>query len=182
MITSEENLWLIRIDDTPVGLVDLTFSVKGLCGLQMVDAEEDFPFLVPGLILGAADQKPPDRIIGEVNDTIDAIQGYFAGLATEFAEIPLDLRGTPFQLQVWGELQKIPLGRTRSYQELAWRLGKPQAARAVGRACGANPIPLIVPCHRVIAANGALGGFSSGLERKRWLLLHEKEVAGVSDQ
>jgi O-6-methylguanine DNA methyltransferase len=179
---NNENLWLIRIDDTPLGFVDLTFSAKGLCGLQMVDAEEDFPFLVPGLIHGATDQKPPDRIIGEVNDTIDDIQGYFAGQATDFAEVPLDLRGTPFQLQVWGELQKIPLGRTMSYQEVARRLGKPQAARAVGRACGANPIPLIVPCHRVIAANGALGGFSSGLPRKRWLLLHEKEVAGVSDQ
>jgi O-6-methylguanine DNA methyltransferase len=179
---TKENLWLIRIDDTPLGFVDLTFSAKGLCGLEMVDAEEDFPFLIPGLIHGSADQEPPDRLIGGVNDAIGEIQGYFDGLATDFAEVPLDLRGTPFHLQVWGELRKIAWGQTISYGELARRLGKPGAARAVGRACGANPIPLIVPCHRVIAANGALGGFSSGLERKRWLLLHEKEVAGVSDQ
>ncbi len=179
---TKENLWLIRIDDTPLGFVDLTFSAKGLCGLEMVDAEEDFPFLIPGLIHGTADQKPPDRLIGEVNDTIDDIQGYFAGQATDFAEVPLDLRGTPFQLQVWRELQKIPFGHTISYQELARCLGKPQAARAVGRACGKNPIPLIVPCHRVIAANGGLGGFSSGLARKKWLLEHERLQGGAGTE
>ncbi len=178
-MSTKENLWLVRLDDTPLGLVDLTFSAEGLCGLEMVDAEEVLPFIIPGLIHGTAGQAPPDRLIGEVNDAIGEIQGYFRGLATDFAEVPLDLRGTPFQLQVWGELQKIPFGHTISYQEVARRLGKPGAARAVGRACGANPIPLIVPCHRVIASSGALGGFSSGLPRKRWLLEHERLHVGA---
>jgi methylated-DNA-[protein]-cysteine S-methyltransferase len=176
---TKENLWLIRLDDTILGFVDLTFSTRGLCGLEIIDAEADFPFLIPGLIHGSRDPQPPDRIIREINDTIDEIQGYFDGRATDFAEVPLDLRGTPFQLQVWQELQKIPWGRTISYQGLARRLEKPGAARAVGRACGANPIPLIVPCHRVIAANGALGGYSSGLPRKRWLLAHEQLNMGA---
>jgi O-6-methylguanine DNA methyltransferase len=171
---TNENLWLVRLDDTPLGFVDLSFSAKGLCGLGIVEAEEDFPFLIPGLIHGSSGQKPPDRLIWEVNDTIGEIKRYLGGVATDFAEVPLDLRGTPFQLQVWQELRSIPWGKTVSYGELARRLGKPRAARAVGQACGANPIPLIVPCHRVIAAGGGLGGYSSGLERKKWLLQHER--------
>lgn len=178
----KENLWLVRLDDTPLGYVDLTFSAQGLCGLELGDAEDVLPFIIPGLIHSTGGQEPPGGLIWEINDTIGEIKRYFAGRATNFAEVTLDLRGTPFQLQVWRELQKIPWGETISYRELARRLGKPRAARPVGQACGANPIPLIVPCHRVIAAGGGLGGYSSGLERKRWLLLHEKEVAGFSDQ
>jgi methylated-DNA-[protein]-cysteine S-methyltransferase len=97
---------------------------------------------------------------------------YFAGSA-DFHTLTLDLHGTPFQLRVWQELRRIPWGATISYRELARRVGRPQAFRAVGQANGANPIPIIIPCHRVIAANGSLGGYSSGLERKRWLLKHE---------
>ena len=96
-----------------------------------------------------------------------------AAAPASFKNLPLDLEGSPFHLRVWQELMKIPPGETISYQEMARRLGNPQASRAVGQACGANPIPLIVPCHRVIAKSGALGGFSSGLERKRGLLAHE---------
>jgi len=87
---------------------------------------------------------------------------------------PFDLsHGTMFQQQVWNTLRKIARGRTKSYGEIARAVGKPKAVRAVGGACGANPIPVLVPCHRVVAANGKLGGFSGGLNRKRSLLMRE---------
>jgi len=178
MKTSEENLWLVRLDETPLGFLDLSFSAKGLCSLEIIDAEEVFPFVIPGLIHSTGDPKSPDRLIGVVNDALGEIKRYFGGIATDFAEVPLDLRGTLFQRQVWQELRKIPWGETISYGDLAGRLGKPKAARAVRQACGANPIPLILPCHRVIAQNGTLGGYSSGLARKRWLLDHEKGHGG----
>ncbi len=93
---------------------------------------------------------------------------------------PLDTsRGTPFQREVWKALLKIPCGETRTYGELAAAIGAPHAARAVGAACGANPIPVLVPCHRVLAANGKLGGFSAGLKWKRLLL--ERENASVAN-
>ena len=86
---------------------------------------------------------------------------------------PLDLAGTAFQKSVWQALQKISLGRTKSYGEIAAAIGRPRAVRAVGGACGANPIPVLVPCHRVLAANRKLGGFSGGLDWKRKLLKQE---------
>ncbi|HUF31029.1 MAG TPA: methylated-DNA--[protein]-cysteine S-methyltransferase [Gemmatimonadaceae bacterium] len=97
---------------------------------------------------------------------------YFTGTVTQF-DLPLQARGTPFQTQVWDALRAIPHGQTISYGELARRLGAPKAMRAVGAANGRNPIPIIVPCHRVIGARGDLTGFGGGLERKRWLLAHE---------
>jgi len=86
---------------------------------------------------------------------------------------PLDLAGTEFQKSVWGALRKISSGKTKSYGEIARAIGKPKAVRAVGGACGANPVPVLVPCHRVLAANKKLGGFSGGLDWKRSLLKHE---------
>jgi methylated-DNA-[protein]-cysteine S-methyltransferase len=97
---------------------------------------------------------------------------YFARSRTTF-DIPLDPPGTPFQQRVWEALRAIPYGTTLSYSDLASRLGDLRATRAVGAANGKNPIPIIVPCHRVIGANGALTGFGGGLDRKRWLLEHE---------
>ena len=98
---------------------------------------------------------------------------YFSGKPVTF-HVPLDLTGgTPFQQKVWRVLCSIPYGQTRSYGWVARKLGKPGAARAVGTACGANPIPIIVPCHRVIASDGSLGGYSGGLAWKRRLLRNE---------
>ncbi|NLW00207.1 MAG: methylated-DNA--[protein]-cysteine S-methyltransferase [Clostridiales bacterium] len=94
---------------------------------------------------------------------------YFSGQRREFT-IPIDIRGTLFQLQVWNALREIPYGQVASYKDIAIRIGRPNASRAVGQACGANPIPIIVPCHRVLTANHRLGGFSSGLEKKTALL------------
>ena len=89
-------------------------------------------------------------------------------------KLPLDLRGTPFQLAVWSELLKIPKGETISYAQLAAKLGKPKATRAVGTACGTNPIPFLVPCHRVVRSDGSLGGFAFGLTMKQQLLEKER--------
>lgn len=100
---------------------------------------------------------------------------YFAGERQEF-DVPMKLAGTPFQQQVWKALTQIPFGSTISYAELSNRIGKPTATRAVGHANGRNPISIIVPCHRVIGANGKLTGYGGGIENKEWLLDWEKSV------
>ncbi len=97
------------------------------------------------------------------------LQEYFAGQRRTF-DVPLHPAGTPFQQRVWQELVRIPFGTTISYAELARRIGRPTASRAVGHANGQNPISIIVPCHRVIGANGRLTGYAGGLDKKRWLL------------
>jgi methylated-DNA-[protein]-cysteine S-methyltransferase len=97
---------------------------------------------------------------------------YFAGTRTEF-DLPLRLEGTPFQVEVWEQLRRIPYGETISYGELATRVDRPEAARAVGAANGQNPIAIVVPCHRVIGADGSLTGFGGGLDWKRHLLAVE---------
>jgi methylated-DNA-[protein]-cysteine S-methyltransferase len=114
-----------------------------------------------------------DEPFAQVRRQLDA---YFAGYLQTF-DLPLRLAGTPFQARVWQELVRIPLGTTITYAQLAARIGQPGAARAVGHANGRNPISIIVPCHRVIGAGGALGGYGGGLENKRWLLELERRVA-----
>ncbi|MEO8192718.1 MAG: methylated-DNA--[protein]-cysteine S-methyltransferase [Gemmatimonadales bacterium] len=88
-------------------------------------------------------------------------------------KLPLDLQGTPFQIEVWKEMLRIPAGSTRSYAEVARNIGRPKAFRAVAQACGANPVPVIVPCHRVVASGGKLGGYTGGIDRKIALLANE---------
>jgi methylated-DNA-[protein]-cysteine S-methyltransferase len=100
---------------------------------------------------------------------------YFEG-AREAFDLPLSLMGTPFQRLVWNVLKAIPYGTTESYGAIANAIGRPSAVRAVGRAIGCNPVPLIIPCHRVIGAGGKLTGFSGGLDRKRWLLQRENAL------
>jgi methylated-DNA-[protein]-cysteine S-methyltransferase len=100
------------------------------------------------------------------------LEAYFDGVSSGF-DLALDLSGTPFQRRVWHELCKVPYGSVISYAELARRIGQPSASRAVGSANGQNPIAIIVPCHRVIASGGGLGGYGGWLDRKRWLLEHE---------
>jgi methylated-DNA-[protein]-cysteine S-methyltransferase len=106
-------------------------------------------------------------------DTITQLAAYFAGELHEF-NLPLAPTGTSFQITVWQELQAIPYGETISYGELVRRIGKPKAARAVGLANGANPLPLVVPCHRVVGSNGRLTGYGAGLPIKEALLTHEQ--------
>ncbi|HTM53326.1 MAG TPA: methylated-DNA--[protein]-cysteine S-methyltransferase [Pirellulales bacterium] len=105
---------------------------------------------------------------------------YFAGQRQRF-DVPLKLAGTPFQQRVWQELLRIPFGTTISYAQLAERVGQPTASRAVGHANGRNPISIIVPCHRVIGANGKLTGYAGGLDKKQWLLEWEASAAVVAE-
>ena len=106
--------------------------------------------------------------------TIRLLDTYFAGGAINFAEIPVQIAyGTAFQQQVWKAIQQIPHGEVRSYQWIADEIGRPKSARSIGNAVGANPVSILIPCHRVIRSNGALGGYGGGLERKRQLLALE---------
>ncbi len=107
----------------------------------------------------------------------EQLAAYFEGKLRQF-ELPMKMAGTPFQRRVWQGLCAIPYGETVSYAELARRIGHAGASRAVGSANGRNPISIVVPCHRVIAADGTLGGYGGGLERKEWLLQHETTVRG----
>lgn len=100
------------------------------------------------------------------------LDDYFGGKRRIF-DLPLDLRGSEFQRAVWAEVERIPYGTTITYGEIAHLMGRPRASRAVGAANGANPVPIIIPCHRVMGSTGSLTGYGGGLARKRWLLAHE---------
>ncbi|MFB7600967.1 methylated-DNA--[protein]-cysteine S-methyltransferase [Streptomyces sp. NPDC056160] len=148
--------------DSPYGPLTLVADDGVLCGLYMTDQRH----------------RPLQETFGERDDrcfaeAADQLAAYFAGRLKEFT-LPLRLAGTPFQRRVWDQLRAIPYGETRTYGELAHALGSPQASRAVGLANGKNPVGIIVPCHRVIGANGSLTGYGGGLARKRRLLDFEQ--------
>jgi len=119
--------------------------------------------------------EPRDR--REIAGLRGLMSRYFGGEVGVLDDIPVELNGTPFQKNVWQALRRIPGGTTISYAELARRIGEPSAVRAVGTANGANPVAVIVPCHRVIGSNGSLTGYGGGLDRKQWLLEHEGVVS-----
>ena len=116
-------------------------------------------------------RRDADDLAPVLKETATQLEEYFAGERRDF-DVPMELDGTPFQREVWAELSRIPYGETISYGELARRVGRPSAPRAVGQANGRNPIPIIVPCHRVLAGNG-IGGYGGGLKVKRALLAVE---------
>lgn len=141
--------------DSPPGIIGVTFSPSGLLSLNLRNLESNPP------------PSAPDEYAGLVQE----FQAYFNGKRVTFNGVSLDLHtATPFQRKVWEAARSIPYGQTRSYRWVAEKIGKPEAARAVGQALGKNPIPVIIPCHRVIASDGKLGGFALGLEMKRTLL------------
>jgi len=137
-----------------------------------------------GLYMDGQKHLPEDAYFGEqqrlsVFDEVTAqLDEYFAGERRHF-DLPLAPVGSEFRLSVWGELSRIPYGETRTYGQLAANLGEPQMAQAVGAANGRNPIAIIIPCHRVIGADGSLVGFAGGLDCKRYLLEHEQKVVGT---
>ena len=127
-----------------------------------------------------AGAKPkPDWIRDDdaLREAANQLRAYFAGESRNF-DLPLAPRGTEFQQSVWNALQQIPYGETTTYSTIAERIGRPAAVRAVGAANGANPIPIVIPCHRVIGANGSMTGFGGGIDVKRQLLALEARVAG----
>ena len=133
------------------------------------------------LILADADDTPrPGAILveGRAPEGVRAaVEAYFTGDVRALDAVPVKTAGTDFQKAVWAALRAIPAGETRSYGQLAAAIGSPKAVRAAGLANGQNPVAVIVPCHRVIGANGTLTGYAGGLERKRWLLAHEGVAA-----
>jgi methylated-DNA-[protein]-cysteine S-methyltransferase len=152
--------------DSPVDELLLTSDGTALTGLRFS------PFTV--------DPSWSEEPCGLLDETVGQLRDYFAGERTSF-DLPLAPAGTPFQLTVWSALREIPYAETINYGQLATRVGNRNASRAVGMANGRNPISIVVPCHRVIGANGALTGFGGGLDRKRSLLDLERRVAGPID-
>ena len=130
-----------------------------------------------GVVRGATFDLTPQPVRRDRFGVYEVLDAYFAGDIGALDTLTVATRGTEFQQQVWHQLRKIPVGSTISYGELARRVGRPNAQRAVGMANASNPIALIVPCHRVIRTGGALGGYAFGLDCKRWLLAHESEGA-----
>jgi methylated-DNA-[protein]-cysteine S-methyltransferase len=153
--------------DTPIGPLTLTATDGVLDGLFM-ERHRHAPSAESSWI---PDETPFSAPIAQ-------LESYFAGEQVAF-DVPVRLSGTEFQQRVWQGLREIPYGETISYGELARRLGSPGASRAVGLANGRNPVSIIVPCHRVIGADGSLTGYGGGLERKRWLLRHEAAAVGA---
>lgn len=155
--------------DSPVGRLVLAASERGLCAVDFGDPEPVLARLAAGPVAPPALAGPAGAAASHLAAAAAQLEEYFAGRRRGFA-LSLDLRGTPFQRRVWRLLQEIPYGETRSYGWVAAAAGRPGAARAVGQACGCNPVAIVVPCHRVVASGGGLGGYGGGLAIKRYLL------------
>jgi methylated-DNA-[protein]-cysteine S-methyltransferase len=153
--------------DSPLGALLATGDAGGLTGL----------FLPTGRH-GTRPEPGGNRDDDAFAAVAEQLTEYFAGTRTDF-DLALNPKGTTFQLQCWAALREIPFGETRTYGEQAVRIGNHNAVRAVGLANGQNPISIIVPCHRVIGANGSLTGYGGGIEAKQWLLNHEALHAGL---
>ena len=146
---------------TPVGILKLTSDEQYLKSISF-DAEyteDDLP--VPEILVSAREQ----------------LEAYFAGKLQKF-DLKADPEGTEFQRKVWTQVSLVDFGDTKSYVEISRAVGSQDSSRAVGMANGRNPLPIVVPCHRIIGHNGKLTGYAGGLERKKWLLLHELKVSG----
>jgi methylated-DNA-[protein]-cysteine S-methyltransferase len=162
--------------DTPIGR--LVFVVDGearLCAVGFVDGEKRMDRQVR-----AYADDPAFELVPESNPggTTAMFRAYFDGELTAIDRMSVAVGGTPFQKRVWNALREIPCGETWSYGQLARHIGKPRAVRAVGLANGANPVGIVVPCHRVIGADGSMTGYGGGIERKKWLLAHERRAGG----
>lgn len=152
---------------SPVGELRLVATATALVAVLWPDERE-------GRVRFAVDPvEGPNPVLRQTADQLDE---YFAGTRQMF-DLPLDLRGTEFQQAVWSALADIPFAETSTYSKQAAAVGRPTAMRAVGSANGRNPLSIVLPCHRIVAANGGLAGFAGGLDTKRWLLEHERSVA-----
>jgi O-6-methylguanine DNA methyltransferase len=156
--------------DSPWGPLFLAGTEQGVCNCAFLPDHTLAD--IPAQLAKKNHETMIKEAVGPLGPAIELLKCYFSGEA-ELDRYPLDLQGSPFALRVWSTLRKIPLGKVATYGEIAARIGKPRGARAVGQACGRNPVILFVPCHRVLAAHGKLGGFGSGLSLKEALLGHE---------
>jgi AraC family transcriptional regulator of adaptative response/methylated-DNA-[protein]-cysteine methyltransferase len=155
-----------------LGLLLVAVTERGICGVSLGDSEES--------LVAALRAELPAAELVRASDSrdrlVDAVVAHVEGEAGG-EELPLDVRATAFQWQVWRALQRIPEGATRTYQEIARELGQPSAARAVARACASNRVAILIPCHRVVRGDGALGGYRWGIARKAALLTRERSAA-----
>ncbi len=152
--------------DSPIGPVWVAATPVGICRIKLGDEQPD------ELLAWLTRHRQPETLREEPGRLVPALtqlREYFSRIRRTF-DLDLDRRGTPFQRQVWNEIARIPYGTTTTYGEIARRIHNPRAARAVGGANSANPLPIIIPCHRVIGADGSLTGYGGGLERKAALL------------
>lgn len=166
-------LQLSRIP-SPIGAILLATDGERLCALEFEDHAERFDQALARQFRGAEVERLPDGA-GDAIGAASRLAAYFAGDTSAIDQLPVATAGTPFQNLVWAALRRIPAGRTTTYHELAASIDRPTAIRAVGAANGANPISIVVPCHRVIGADGRLTGYGGGLPRKAWLLEHERK-------
>ena len=157
---------------TPIGAMIIAADREG--NLRVALFAEDEEVVRHYLRLQCGSDAFMFEAIANPHGLSDAVRRYFAGELDAIDRIPVETGGTSFQRKVWLALRSIPCGATTSYGKLAQEIGHPAAVRAVGTANGANPVAVVLPCHRVIGANGSLTGYGGGIERKRWLLNHEK--------
>jgi methylated-DNA-[protein]-cysteine S-methyltransferase len=160
--------------ESPVGPLTIAANESRVCllhfGRSHADARRELGRWYPGSSI-----EPH----ADPGGAVSALGRYFDGDLTSLDGIQVELHGTPFQRQVWEALRSVRAGTTTSYAELARRVGAPAAVRAVGAANGANPVAIVLPCHRIIGSNGSLTGYGGGLDRKRWLLNHELGITSL---
>ena len=156
--------------DTPVGTLTAIARDAGLCALSFDGGRYD-PLVPLAARFGSV-----ETVEGDPLGVERVFRDYFDGGLDMLDRLPVDTGGPPFQQRVWAALRTIPAGRTASYLEVARAIGAPAAVRAVGAANGRNPVAIVVPCHRVIGTSGQLVGYGGGLDRKRWLLAHERAL------
>lgn len=164
----QPDLWMTEMR-SPVGVLRLVASASGLCHVHWPNDR--------GALTPTRQVNPEEHPI--LLDAVEQLSDYFAGTLRQF-HLPLDLRGTEFQILAWNALATIPYGHTATYSGQAARIGRPTAVRAIGAANGKNPLSIVLPCHRVIGADGSLTGFAGGLDAKRQLLDHEQLHAGLT--
>ena len=159
---------------TRLGEMLVLASDEGLCALEFTGPKRPLTRLQARLARHFPPHEIVDRRAPVITRTREWLAKYFDGTGADVSDLPIQMHGAPFEKQVWRALLRIPAGETRSYGAIAKAVGSPDAARAVGAANGANPIAIIVPCHRVIGSSGSLTGYGGGLDRKSWLLDHER--------
>jgi len=159
---------------TPLGEMLVLASDTGLCALEFTGPRKRLPRLEARMKRWFPPCEIVDRRAPIITRTREWLAAYFKGADADVGDLPIEMHGAKFEKKVWRALLRIPAGETRSYGSIAKELGSPDAARAVGAANGANPVAIVVPCHRVIGSSGSLVGYGGGLHRKTWLLDHER--------
>ena len=165
-VTTSQHLWMATTE-SPVGELRVVVTDRGLRAVLWEGDDQRVPLGDLGPTRIGADDHPLARA------AVEQLGEYFDGTRTAF-DLPLHLEGTEFQVRAWLALGRIPYGQTRSYGQQAADIGRPSAARAIGAANGRNPVSIVLPCHRVVGANGSLTGFAGGLDVKAYLLAHER--------